>query len=60
MQCEQGVSHYRVVKVNVRCGRGGGCLGRTGGTVGGAGVRRRTRLLLILWGAVRLQRRHSC
>lgn len=38
----------------VRCWRGGGLLGRTGGTVGGAGVRWRAGLLLVLWGAVGL------
>lgn len=34
-------------------------LGRTGGTVGRTGVRRRTGLLLVLWCAVGLQGRHG-
>ena len=50
------VSHVHVAKRSVRRV----FLGRTGGTVGRAGVRRRTGLLLLLRRAVGLQRRHGC
>lgn len=44
-----------VLKISVRK-----FLRRTGGTVERAGVRWRAGLLLVLWRAVRLQRRHGC
>lgn len=49
------VSRVHVVVFGV-----GRSLGRTGGPVRGAGVRWCTRQLLVLWGAVCLQRRHGC